>query len=71
MIDLTLPAFVTSILTLGAGYAGLHMQTQPTEAHKTSDSRGVVGQVAGPITLSPSVGAWHADRGELRLFLDA
>jgi Protein of unknown function (DUF4239) len=39
------------VLTLGAGYAGLHMQTRLEDAHKTGESRGVVGQVAGLITL--------------------
>jgi hypothetical protein len=32
-------------------YAGLHMQTLLAPAHKTSESKGVVGQVAGLVSL--------------------
>ena len=39
------------VLTLAAGYAGLHMQKRLVDAHKTGESRGVVGQIAGLITL--------------------
>jgi Protein of unknown function (DUF4239) len=44
-------AVLVFILTLAAGYAGLHMQTQLADSHKTGESRGVVGQIAGLITL--------------------
>ncbi len=44
-------AIIVFVLTLGAGYAGLHMQTRLAEPHKTGESRGVVGQIAGLITL--------------------
>jgi hypothetical protein len=44
-------AIVVFVLTLGAGYAGLHMQTRLAESHKTGESKGVVGQIAGLITL--------------------
>ena len=46
-----LTAVVVFVLTLGAGYAGLHVQTRLAESHKTGESRGVVGQIAGLITL--------------------
>jgi hypothetical protein len=46
-----LVAAVVCVLTLGAGFVGLHTQTRLAEAHKTGESRGVVGQVAGLITL--------------------
>ena len=73
--DKSVNALVTAILvfalTLGAGYAGLHMQTRLAESHKTGESRGVVGQIAGLIHPFARPGAGHADRSELRLFLDA
>jgi hypothetical protein len=39
------------VLTFAAGYLGLQMQSQLADAHKTGESRGVVGQIAGLITL--------------------
>ncbi len=50
MNALTVAALVF-VLTFAAGYAGLHMQKRLTDAHKTDQSRGVVGQIAGLITL--------------------
>ena len=39
------------VLTFVAAYAGLRMQTRLADEHKTGESRGVVGQIAGLITL--------------------
>ena len=39
------------ILILASGYAGLHMQKRLADEHKTDQSRGVVGQVAGLVSL--------------------
>ena len=39
------------ILTLGAGYAGMLVQQRLADEHKTAESRGVVGQVAGLVSL--------------------
>jgi hypothetical protein len=36
---------------MAAGYAGLFLQSQLTEAHKTGESKGVVGQVSGLVSL--------------------
>lgn len=44
-------AALVFVLTFAAGYAGLHAQTFLADAHKTGESRGVVGQMAGLITL--------------------
>ena len=38
-------------LIFAAGYAGLHVQKRLADEHKTGESRGVVGQVAGLLTL--------------------
>ena len=50
-MNIVLIAIVIFILTLAAGYAGMQVQTQLSPAHKTGESRGVVGQVAGLLTL--------------------
>jgi hypothetical protein len=50
-MKIALIAIVIFILTLAAGYAGMQVQKQLTAAHKTGESRGVVGQVAGLLTL--------------------
>ena len=42
---------VIFILILGSGYAGLIAQKRLAEDHKTPDSRGVIGQVAGLVSL--------------------
>ena len=39
------------ILTLAASYAGLETQKRLADEHKTGESKGVVGQVAGLLTL--------------------
>jgi hypothetical protein len=39
------------ILFMAAGYAGLQLQTRLAPEHKTSETKGVVGQVAGLLTL--------------------
>ena len=44
-------SIVIFILTLGAGYAGMLVQKRFTEEHKSDASRGVVGQVAGLVSL--------------------
>jgi hypothetical protein len=46
-----LTGIVVFVLTLLAGYAGLYVQGRLSEHHKTGESRGVVGQIAGLITL--------------------
>ena len=42
---------VIFILILGSGYAGLMVQKRLAEDHKTAESRGVVGQVSGLVSL--------------------
>jgi hypothetical protein len=44
-------AIVIFILTLGSGYAGILVQERLADQHKTGESRGVVGQVAGLVSL--------------------
>src|SRR5260370_27797438 len=44
-------SIVIFILTLGSGYAGMLVQKRLEDHHKTGDSRGVVGQVAGLVSL--------------------
>jgi len=39
------------ILFIAAGYAGLQVQTRLAPEHKTGETKGVVGQVAGLLTL--------------------
>ena len=39
------------IVFMAAGYAGLLVQARLTEAHKTGESKGVVGQVSGLVSL--------------------
>ena len=39
------------ILFVAAGFAGLRLQKQLTDEHKTGESKGVVGQVSGLVTL--------------------
>ena len=50
-MKIVLIAIVIFVLTLAAGYAGMQVQRQLLPAHKTGESRGVVGQVAGLLTL--------------------
>jgi hypothetical protein len=42
---------VVFIVTLGAGLLGLAMKSRLAEEHKSGESRGVVGQIAGLVTL--------------------
>src|ERR1700747_1520682 len=42
---------VIFILFMAAGYAGLLLQARLTEAHKTGESKAVVGQVSGLVSL--------------------
>ena len=44
-------SIIIFILILASGYAGLHMQKRLADEHKTDQSRGVVGQVAGLVSL--------------------
>ena len=39
------------ILFMAAGFAGLFLQKKLTDDHKTGESKGVVGQVSGLVTL--------------------
>ena len=39
------------LLFMAAGYAGLFLQTRLTEKHKSGESKGVVGQVSGLVSL--------------------
>src|SRR5271155_3313597 len=50
-MNIVLISIVIFILTLAAGYAGMQVQKQLTDAHKTGESRGIVGQIAGLLTL--------------------
>ncbi len=44
-------SIVIFLLTLAASYAGLETQKRLADEHKTGESKGVVGQVAGLLTL--------------------
>ena len=44
-------SIIIFILIFASGYAGLHVQKRLADEHKTGESRGVVGQVAGLLTL--------------------
>jgi hypothetical protein len=50
MTTLTI-CIVIFIVFMVAGYAGLFLQSRLTEAHKTGESKGVVGQVSGLVSL--------------------
>ncbi len=50
-MNVVLISIVIFLLTLAASYAGLEVQKRLTEEHKTGESKGVVGQVAGLLTL--------------------
>src|SRR5271165_856989 len=50
-VTILLISIVIFLLILAAGYAGLHVQKPLADEHKTGESRGVVGQVAGLLTL--------------------
>ncbi len=50
-LSILLISIIIFILTFASGYAGLHVQKRLADEHKTGESRGVVGQVAGLLTL--------------------
>ena len=50
-MNVVLISVVIFILTLAASYAGLETQKRLADEHKTGESKGVVGQVAGLLTL--------------------
>jgi len=50
-MNIVLISIVIFVLTLAASYAGLETQKRLADAHKTGESKGVVGQVAGLLTL--------------------
>ncbi len=50
-MNIVLISIVIFILTLAASYAGLETQKRLADEHKTGESKGVVGQVAGLLTL--------------------
>jgi hypothetical protein len=50
-MNVVLISIVIFLLTLAASYAGLQTQKRLGEEQKTSESKGVVGQVAGLLTL--------------------
>src|SRR5208283_5170270 len=50
-MGILLISIIIFILIFASGYAGLHVQKRLADEHKTGESRGVVGQVAGLLTL--------------------
>ena len=44
-------SIIIFVLILASGYAGLHTQKRLADEHKSDQSRGVVGQVAGLVSL--------------------
>jgi hypothetical protein len=50
-VSIVLISIIIFILFLAAGYAGLQVQTRLAPEHKTGETKGVVGQVAGLLTL--------------------
>ncbi len=50
-MTILLISIIIFILIFASGYAGLHVQKRLADEHKTGESRGVVGQVAGLLTL--------------------
>ena len=50
-MTILLISIIIFLLILASGYAGLHMQKRLADEHKTDQSRGVVGQVAGLVSL--------------------
>jgi hypothetical protein len=50
-MTILLICIVIFILFMAAGYAGLHVQTWLASEHKTGETKGVVGQVAGLVSL--------------------
>ncbi len=50
-MNIVLISIVIFVLTLAASYAGLETQKRLADEHRTGESKGVVGQVAGLLTL--------------------
>jgi hypothetical protein len=50
-MNIVLIGIVIFLLTMAAGYAGLQVQGRLSPEHKSGESRGVVGQIAGLLTL--------------------
>src|SRR5580698_3580780 len=50
-MGILLISIIIFILIFASGYAGLHVQKQLADEHKTGESKGVVGQIAGLLTL--------------------
>ena len=50
-MNIVLIGIVIFLLTMAAGYAGLQVQGRLAAEHKSGESRGVVGQIAGLLTL--------------------
>ena len=50
-MNILLICIIIFILFIAAGYAGLQVQTRLAPEHKTGETKGVVGQVAGLLTL--------------------
>jgi hypothetical protein len=50
-MNIVLISIIIFLLFLAAGYAGLQAQTRLAPEHKTGETKGVVGQVAGLLTL--------------------
>ena len=50
-MTIVLISIVMFVLFVAAGYAGLQVQTRLAQEHKTGETKGVVGQVAGLLTL--------------------
>src|SRR5271154_5198877 len=50
-MNILLICIVIFIAFMAAGFVGLLMQSRPTEAHKTGESKGVVGQISGLVSL--------------------
>jgi hypothetical protein len=53
-MGILLISIIIFILIFASGYAGLHVQKRLADEHKTGESRGVVGQVAG-LLIEPDV----------------
>jgi hypothetical protein len=50
-MSILLLCLVIFIIFMAAGYVGLHVQTRLASEHKTGETRGVVGQVSGLVSL--------------------
>ena len=50
-MSILLVCILIFILFMAAGFAGLRLQKQLTDDHKTGELKGVVGQVSGLVTL--------------------